>query len=104
MGPDGADRIAIGSSVLDLHPLHGVRIVAAPGLRGIGQHAGVKPCAAAGTGFEQYHGELRGQPPVEVINAQDITMGGLSLAVRRQRRRPAFGHAPVHIPLNIGNL
>ena len=99
-----ADRVAVGGAVLDLQPLHRVRVVACPGLGRVVQHARVKAGAAAGTGLKEHIGELPRQPVVQVIHAQDIPVEHLSLPVCGEGGTVAFCDAPVHIPLDIGNL
>ena len=69
---------------LDPEPLDRIRVVAGPGLRGVGQHAGVEAPTAAGARLEQDVREPLDQPPVQLVHAEDVAVEQLALAVRGQ--------------------
>ncbi len=104
MGADAADGITQGGAILDLHPLHRIRVIACPSLRRIIQHAWVEPAAPAGTGLKEYMREFLRQPLVQLIDAKDITVEHFPLPVCRQGLAIALGNAAVHIPFNIRNF
>ena len=88
---------------LDLEALDRVRVVACPGLRGVGQHSRVEPPAAARARLEQDVGEGGREARVQVIDAEDVAVEELALAVGRQRPTRRLGDVPVHVPLDVGD-
>ena len=103
VGTHGNQRVYHGGSVLDLHPLRSVGVVTGPGLRSKGQHAGVKPGAAAGAGLKQNMRKFRGQPGIQIVNSQNVAMHHFSLIRRASSPGERLCDIPVHIPLDIGN-
>ena len=104
MRTHGADRVAKGGAVLDEHTLDGIGVVAAPDLRGVVQHTGVKPAAAAGASLEQHMGEGGGDPLQQIIHAQHKAVVDFTLTAGRQPLTPHIGKMPVHIPLHIFDI
>ena len=104
MRPHGRDRVPEAGAVLDGQPLDGVGVVAAPDLREIAQHAGVKPAAAAGAPLKQHLGETLRQRLQQAVDAQHTAVGGFALALGRQRAAVHVAEVAVHIPLDVGDV
>ena len=104
MRTDHGYRVNIGRTVLDLAALGRVRIVAAPGLRRIVEHTGIKAGTTARAGLEQNVRELTGKSAVQVVKTKCVPMHHLTLAICRQRKAERGGHVAVHIPFDIRNL
>ena len=101
MGSHSRHRVTIRGAVLDRQPFNGVGIIAAPDLREIRKHPGVKPAAAACAAFKQDLRELLRQPLQKRIHPQHIAVRHLALALRRQRTAVHVAHVAVHIPFDI---
>ena len=104
MAAHGAGRVAEGSAVLDLEPVDGVGVVAAPDLGAVVEHTRVEPAAAAGAPLEQHLGEVRRQAAQQVVQAQHIAVGRLALALGGQHAAVHVGHVAVHVPLDVGDV
>ena len=100
----GRNRVGKGCSVLNLQPADGVRIIAAPDLRLIVKHSGVKPPAAAAAPAEQDIRVREDNLIHQVIKAQNITVVNLPLLFLLLNRGPGFCDETVHIPFHILNL
>ena len=97
--PYGRHRIDKRCAVLDFQAVYGIRIVAAPDLRRIIEHPGVKPAPASAASLDQdirvaLHDALQ-----EVIQAEDIVVEHPALPV--SGRGVHVRDAPVHIPFDI---
>ena len=85
MAAHTADRISVGSTVLDHHALRGVRIIAGPGLGRIVQKACIKASATARAGLEEYIGEFADQLLIKCINPEDVPVEHFPFPVRGKR-------------------
>ena len=103
MASDAADRIAVCGAVLYLEALRRVCVVTGPCLRRVIEHAGIKAPSPAGAGFKQDLGKFPGQPIIQIIDPQYITVEHLPLPVCRKGGWITLGNAPVHIPFYIWN-
>ena len=65
--------------MLDPQAVHCVRVVAAPDLRRVVKHAGVKTSAASAAAFDQKIGVTRAEPLQEIIETEDVFMQDGSL-------------------------
>ena len=97
--PYGRHRIDKRCAVLDLQTVYWVRIVAAPDLRRIIEHPGIKPAASSAASLDQdirvaLHDALQ-----KVIQAEDIVVKHSALPV--SGRRVHIRNAPIHIPFDI---
>ena len=101
MASHAYNRIAVGSSVLDLQTLHSVRVIAGPCLRRIIEHSRVKPGASARAGFKQDMREIADQPFIQRIYSQNMPVEYLPLPVSRKGRTVTLRDAAVHIPFDI---
>lgn len=104
MGTHGAAGVAVGSTVLDTQPVHGVGVVGAPDLGRVVEHAAVEASAAAGAALNKQLGELLMEGLQNLIHAQHKAVVHLTLALRRQAGAPHIGEAAVHVPLHIGDV
>ena len=100
--PHCTDRITEGGSILDSQTVNRVRIIAAPDLRGIEQHAGIETSAAAGTPFHQQLRIALPQHLQQAVNPENIIIKYLSLVLCR--RRIDICNVPVAVPLHIFNV
>ena len=48
-------------------------------------------------------GNRRVSRSVQLVQAEDVAVAELALAVRRERRAPRLGHPAVHVPLHVGD-
>ena len=101
MGAHCADRIQEGGAILDIQPLYGIRIIAAPDLGRIIQHGCVKPSSSAAAAFNHQIRERCRQPFQQFIYAQHAAVINLTLFFLRQRSAVNVTHAAVHIPFHI---
>ncbi len=101
MRPHRAQRVDQRGAPLDAQPLHRVGVVARPGLRREGEHAGIEPAATARARLEQHVRETGGQAPVQVVDAEDVAVEELALAVGRQPEPVRLGDVAVHVPLDV---
>src|SRR5699024_10985813 len=99
MGAHTGSRIDKRCSVLDLQTVDGICIVAAPDLRCIIKHSGIKPSASSAASFNQSIRITFGKAFQEIIYAKHIIVEYLSLFFRL--RRINIRKAPVHIPFDI---
>ena len=98
------ERVNEGRAVLDPASLIRIRIVTRPGLRRVIKHARIKARSAARARFEQDMRELADQTLIQAVDAQDIAVHHLSLAVRRKVLTECCRHVAVHIPFYVRNL
>ncbi len=96
-----AQRVGHRGPPLDLEALDRVGVVARPGLRRVGEHARVEPPATAGARLEQDVREGRGQAGIELVDAQDVAVEELALAIGREGEAVRLGDRPVHVPLDV---
>ena len=101
MGTHGADRIAVGSSALDIQALNGIRVIGAPDLGAVEQHAGIEAPAAARATFNHQVRIPGKKPGQQLIRAQDEPVGHLALPVRRKSMGKTVGNTAVEIPFHI---
>ena len=101
MGSHCGNRIEERSPILDPQPIHRIRVIAAPDLRRIVQHARVKPAASAAAALYQHIRISAPQFFQEIIYSHHIVIchhSGLILHGVNIRE------TPVHVPLHIGNV
>ena len=101
VGAHRAERVDERGPPLDGQPLDGVGVVARPGLRGEGQHARDRTARRRCARLEQDVGEALGQAPVQLVHAEDVAVGRLALAVRRESTGVRLGDRAVHVPLDV---
>ena len=82
MASHGAERIYQAGAVLDFHTLHSVGVIGNPALRRVIQNARVKSGAAAGAGFKQNMREAPGEPVIQLIYSQYLSVVHGSLVLR----------------------
>ena len=93
MGAHGGLRIEVTEALLDIQALDRVRVVGAPDLGRIAEHAQVEPVAAGGAALEEDLFSRPEDPAQHLIQAQDIPVG-----------LGAQGNAmAVHVPFHIGD-
>ena len=95
MGPDAGEGVEHGGPLLNAEPFNSVRIVGAPDLGAVVEHARIEAPAAAAAVFQQQVRELVHNPLLEAVQRQHIPVRLLRAAEICQR--------PVHIPLQIGD-
>ena len=86
---------------MNAQPVHSIRIVAAPDLRRIIQHSGIKPPAAAAASLYQHIRIPPCQLFEKIIYAEHIIISHFS---RKIGRRIHLRNAAVHIPLNVFDI
>ena len=74
MGAHRADRIPEGGSVLNAEPVNRIRVVRAPDLRRIVQHAGVKSSAPAAAALNEQLRIPGAEPFQEIVQTEDIVI------------------------------
>ena len=84
---------------MDPQAVHCVRVVAAPDLRRVVKHAGVKTAAASAAAFDQKIGVTRAEPLQEIIEAEDVFVqdGSLIGGSARIDVRDAAVIVPFHV-------
>ena len=83
----------------DLQTVYWVRIVAAPDLRRIIEHPGIKPAASSAASLDQDIRVALYDALQKVIQAEDIVVKHSALPV--SGRRVHIRNAPIHIPFDI---
>ena len=104
MSTHGTDRIAERSAVLNTQTVPSIRIVTAPNLGGIIEHAAIEPASSTTAAFNKDMRIISVQTLQQIINSQDVAVINLSLAPRGQSNRPDIGKASVHIPFQVRNF
>ena len=103
MGSHRADRVTIGSTVLNPQAFNRICIITDPSLRCVIQHTCIKTRSAAGARFEQNVRKACGQPLIHLINTQNVAVKYFSLLSGGNSSAPYITETSVHIPLDIGN-
>lgn len=87
---------------MDDDPIHSVRIVAAPNLRGVIEHTGVKSSPSSAAPLDQHIRVARQQLFQKLIDSKNIPVQDGSLVFRV--RRIYVKKTSVHIPLDIFHI
>ena len=101
VGGHRAQGVRHGRPPLDLESLDRVGIVTCPALGRERQEPRIEPTATSGARLEQDLREGRPEPGVQVVDAQDVAVEELALAIGRQRCAERFRDRAVHVPLDV---
>ena len=98
----GRYRISEGSAILDPKPVNSIRVVAAPDLRCVIQHACVKSSATAAAALDQkiritFHHTVQ-----KIVQSQDIIIHYTSLILSHYGKY--IHQASIHVPFNVLNI
>ncbi len=104
MAADGVRGVEKACTVLNECPFVGIGIVAAPDLRCVIQHPGIKPSAAAGAALEEDVREGFRETVEQVIDPEHVPVMDLTLPVFRQIIGVPVRQGPVHVPLHVGDV
>ncbi len=101
MGPEGADGIKEGSTVMDLQPVRRIRVVAAPDLRRIVEHPCVIAAPTACAGLKKQIRIPANQPFHHIIHSQHMAVENLPLFSCLHSLGIHVSQSPVHVPFDI---